>query len=328
MAGTIRKNEKCFIGMPACGYGYESAKLCFVASPSDEKYTMKLDLIRSIVESKQYECHIALKRIDPGNFSFCTKICSKIILSQFCIVLLDPSIGPKGERFANPNVHLEYGMMLSQNKHIIPLQDEKEQLPFNVAPLDTIKYNEQSFGTKVTEAVNNAVRKFSEIDVSGQIPQGPEIFTFYNLSGYKMSNVKIRFFELLYNYGAHLGFYLFDKKNEYKYVGPFDYEDPQKIILHTKLLLDNLVSTYESLILSNPKEAQEKQYDYLVKNISVDIIIPPFYKKTDIGKRIEKLIKDKNNYSVNIYFRKDIKDRVESEYKKIGRIKPTKKVAK
>ena len=103
MSNTIKKNEKCFIGLPACGYGFESAKLCFVACPSDEKYIIKLELIKSIVESKQYECHIALHRIDPGNFAFCTKICSKIVQSQFCIVLLDPSIDKEGKEFYNPN---------------------------------------------------------------------------------------------------------------------------------------------------------------------------------------------------------------------------------
>src|SRR3989339_1100341 len=121
MDTIIKKNDKCFIGMPVCGYGYESAKSCFVACPSDKKYTLKIETIESVIASKQYECHVALKKIDPGNFAFCTKICSKIIQSQFCIVFLDFSLDKnekKTSEHPNPNVHFEYGLMLGQHKHI------------------------------------------------------------------------------------------------------------------------------------------------------------------------------------------------------------------
>ena len=50
MIKEIRKNEKCFIGMPSCGYCYESAKMCFVACPSDEEYTLKVGVIKDILE--------------------------------------------------------------------------------------------------------------------------------------------------------------------------------------------------------------------------------------------------------------------------------------
>lgn len=146
-------------------------------------------MIKDILESKQYECHIALKRIDPGNFAFCTKICSKIIQSQFCIVLLDPSVNDKKKEFPNPNVHMEYGMMLSQNKHIIPLQHEKNQLSFNIAPLDTIKYNDSNFKKKVTDSIDNAINKFSSSTPINQLRQGSDML-YYNLKGYILANVQ------------------------------------------------------------------------------------------------------------------------------------------
>ena len=326
MEETIRKNEKCFVGLPSCGYGYESAKLCFVACPSDDKYTLKVDAIKDIVESKQYECHIALKKIDPGNFVFCTKICSKIIQSQFCIVLLDPSISDKDEKgeYPNPNVHLEYGMMMSENKYIIPLQDEKYDLTFNISPLDTIKYNDKNFKLKVTEAVDNAIEKFSQRKISGQVPTGPEILTFYNLSGYIFSDIVPNFYKFLYGLGAHLGFYLFDCKDKYKYVGPFDYEDPKKAILHTKLLIDNIISTYEVLVLSNPEEAKKLKYEYLKDNISIDIIVSPSYEKEDILEKIKKIESKKYTYSISLYYRSDIKNKVGAQYEAIGQIKSIK----
>ncbi len=249
MDETLRKNEKCFIGMPSCGYVYESAKLCFVACPSHEKYTLKIEVIKDIIESYQYECHVALKRIDPGNFAFCTKICSKIIQAQFCIAFLDPSFDDDDSEYPNPNVHFEYGMMISQNKYVIPLQDEKHDLPFNISPLDTIKYNDSNFKQKVTEAIEFAIKKSAENKIAGALPQSPELFTFYNLYGYRLTDTNLNFLKLLYEFGSNLGFFLFDnKKNDtYKYIGPFDNEDPKLAILHTKLLVENIVRTYEDI---------------------------------------------------------------------------------
>jgi hypothetical protein len=326
MEKTIRKNENCFIGMPSCGYGYESAKSCFLACPSYEKYTLVIDAIKDIIESKQYECHIALKRIDPGNFAFCTKICSKIIQSQFCIVLLNPSPGKTNlKEYPNPNVHLEYGMMISQNKHIIPLQDEKYDLAFNISPLDTIKYNLVNLKIKVTEAIDNAIARATKSTTSGQIPQGPEIFTFYNMSGYIMSDVTNIFLKFVFNLGSSLGFYLFNNYNEskFKFIGPFEIEDPKKAILHTKLLIDNIISTYKRAISNISKDNKDKlkKFEYLISGIAIDLIVPPFYEKEEIRNKINSIIDKEYEFPININYRNDIKNFVEDQYKNIGSLK-------
>lgn len=327
MENTIRKNEKCFIGMPSCGYGYESAKLCFVACPSHEKYTLKIDVIKDIVESHQYECHIALKRIDPGTFAFCTKICSKIIQSHFCIVFLDPSFDKNGAEYPNPNVHFEYGMMVSQNKHIIPLQDERFDLAFNISPLDTIKYNDSNFKTKVSDAISYAIKRSSETKSPGTQPPGPELFTFYNLLGFKLSDTNINFFKLLYDFGTNIGFFIFDDRNynKYKFIGPFDYEDPKLAILHTKLLIDNLTSTYKNLMSDKSKEEEKKlDISYLVDSISIDLIISPFYDKSEILERIQNIANKDFDYPITIYYRNDFRDYINDKYKEIGAIEPIK----
>jgi len=331
MERAIRKNENCFVGMPSCGYGYESAKSCFLACPSDEKYTLVIDTIKNIVESRQYECHIALKRIDPGNFAFCTKICSRIIQSQFCIVLLDLSLDETNSKeYPNPNVHLEYGMMISQNKHIIPLQDEKYELAFNIAPLDTIKYNLSNLKTKVTEAIDNAIARVAKSTISGQIPPGPEIFTFYNMSGYLISDVTNVLLKFIFNLGSSLGFYLFNnyKESKYKFIGAFEREDPRKAILNTKLLIDNIISSYKRTISNIPKDEKDKlkKYEYLVKGVSIDLIVPPFYEKEEIQNKINS-IKDKEyKFPLTIHYRKDIKKFVEDQYKDIGNLKVIKNI--
>jgi len=325
MKKTIRENEKCFIGMPSCGYGYESAKSCFVACPAHEKYTLKIDVIKDIVEAKQYECHIALKRIDPGNFAFCTKICSKIIQSQFCIVFLDPSLDKNSNEYPNPNVHFEYGMMISQNKHIIPLQDEKYDLAFNISPLDTIKYNDANFKLKIIEAVDNAIARSTESKSSGQIPHGPYILTFYNIYGYQLSDITNGFFKLLYGYGSNLGFFLFENKqdNKYKFVGLFELEDPKKAILHTKLLVDNVISAYKSFVFGISKDNKEeiKKYEYMIKDVSIDIIVPSFYEKEEILNRIKSIASKEYDYLIKVYYRNDIENYVKNQYKEIGSLK-------
>lgn len=327
MEAIIQKNERCFIGLPSCGYGFESAKLCFVACPSDDRYSLHLEAIKQVVEERQYECHIALKKIDPGNFAFCTKICSKIIQSQFCIVLLDPSITKKDEKFPNPNVHLEYGMMMSQNKHIIPFQHENYNLAFNISPLDTIKYSDSNFKAKMTEAVDFAIERFSKEKISGQVPPGLEFFTYYNLLGFKMSDVSLKLQSYLYKFGYHMGFFLFEKLNEYKFIGIFEKDDPKKAVLHTRLLIENIVSEYERLCLIDKMQASEGDYDYLIKNISIDIVVSPFFDKEEIKERIIDLNKSDYNYPLTVHFRSDFKEKVEGEYDKIKDFKAIKSPA-
>ncbi len=217
-------------------------------------------------------------------------------------------------------------MMISQNKHIIPLQDERHNLAFNISPLDTIKYNDSNFKQKVSEAIDFAIKRATEKKAAGTHSQGPEVFTFYNLFGFRMSDTNENFFKLLYDFGANLGFFLFDDKKqlEYKYIGPFDNEDPKLAILHTKLLIENIVRVYEDL-QNQQKEKKEgalDNYKYLTQSVSVDLIISPFYEKSEVLNRIKALLPVGYKYPINIYYRKDFKEYLEEKYKEIGEIKP------
>jgi hypothetical protein len=326
MTENNKKNLKCFIGMPSCGYIYESAKSCFIACPSDKKYTIKIQVIRDILESKQYECHIALQRSDPGSFAFCTKICSRIIQSQFCIVFLDYSENGDGIEFPNPNVHMEYGMMLGQNKHIIPLQDEKYKLNFNIAPLDTIKYSDENFKSKVIEAIDNAIIKSSKTDTIGQLDQGKDLQTYYNISGFTIADIKLNFFEILYQFGQNLGFFLLvdKRKLKYKYFATFDFEDPKLIVLHTKILIDNIVNAYESTIAALKPDQNKEEYKYLIRDISIDVVIPKFYYKEDILDHLTKMIKSIYEIKITLFYRTDFTELIKEEYKNIDDFKPKK----
>ena len=106
-------NEECIIGLPACGYGFNSSRMCFIARPADKEFQLEEDILTQVLSDRNYETYVALQRIDPGNLAFCTKICSKIIISHFCIVLLNESqhTGHPNIKIPNPNVQFEYGMM-------------------------------------------------------------------------------------------------------------------------------------------------------------------------------------------------------------------------
>ena len=119
--------------------------MAFIAAPADEEFSLELEVIQQVLKEREYEAYIALKRLAAGKFAFCTKICSKIITSQFCIVLLNSSKHTKHAKvkIPNPNVHMEYGLMLGFKKHIIPFQRQGEDLAFNIRPLDTILYSQK-----------------------------------------------------------------------------------------------------------------------------------------------------------------------------------------
>ena len=136
-----------------------------------------------------------------------------------------------------------------------------------------------------------------------------------------MSDVNLKFNEFLFKLGTHLGFFLFDNKDNYKYVGPFHHEDPKKIVLHTKLLIDNTISAYQRAIASNPEKAKEGVYDYMLNKISIDIIVPPFFEKEDIFDKVKKIANKKYERTISIYYRTDINNIIGDEYKKIGDVK-------
>lgn len=102
----IRKNERCVIGLPACDYVFSSTRSCFIAYGFATS-ALERDLLKGILQERGIEPVEAGGQIDPGKFVFCTKICSKIIVAQFCVVLLNRDTAGH-----NANVNIEYGLML------------------------------------------------------------------------------------------------------------------------------------------------------------------------------------------------------------------------
>ncbi len=63
-------------------------------------------------------------------------------------------------------------------------------------------------------------------------------------------------------------------------------------------------------------------FNYLIDSISIDLIISPFFEKSEILQRI-KSIADKNyEYPITIYYRNDFNNFIDDMYKEIGVVNP------
>jgi hypothetical protein len=315
-----RINEQCIIGMPSCGYGFGSSRMCFMARPSDGEFQLEEDILRQALKERNYDIYVALQQLDPGNFAFCTKICSKIITSHFCIVLLNQS--PHRERsdikIPNPNVHLEYGMMLSFHKHIIPMQPESEILAFNIYPLDTLKYRPENFKTKVELAVDDAILRFKTKEPPGR-PIGPasEVLKYMSFRGLRYTDITTNEARTLFNLGAIHGFNLFDGQEEVIFYGYFHEEEPREIVVRVKFLLNNIAIAYrqvQELAVETFKELAKKVLD----RVMIEVLVPENAPIDVMAKKIEDFQPQVRHISVILKKPSDIEKEVKRQYKLVS----------
>jgi hypothetical protein len=272
-----KANEQCVIGMPSCGYGFNSSKLCFIARPADGEFQLEEDILRQLLTDKNYDTYVAVQRIDPGKLVFCTKICSKIITSQFCIVLLNPSIHREHPsiKIPNPNVHLEYGMMLSFHKHVIPMQRESEQLAFNIYPIDTVKYSPQDFTKKAEGAIEDAIIRFKTKEPPGRpIGTASDVYKYFSIQGLRFTDTSTDQVALaIFNLGAQYGFNLFNSVNEIVFFGFFHEEEPLEILFRTRFLLNNIDIAFR-LSQQNPDETFRQKAQKVHDQLRIELLVP------------------------------------------------------
>src|SRR5258708_21724335 len=175
MDKTIRKNEICIVGLPRCDFVFSSTRTCFIAYGFRES-ALEMSILRHLLEKRGIQCVEAGGSLAPGQNAFCAKICSKIITSQFCIVLINNDES-EGRETPNANVNMEYGLMLGFNKYIIPFQRASQQLPFNVAGLDTIKYTNADLERVAGTAIDQAIRETQQ-DPLMTVPTDQEVGMF------------------------------------------------------------------------------------------------------------------------------------------------------
>ena len=129
MEKTLGINEHCFIRSQSCGRAYGGSRTCFIACPTTDELQLEIEVIKSVLRDNNLEPYVAIENFEPGKDIFCEKICTKIIESQFCSVLLSDVIHVSKDRATpNPNVYYEYGLMVAMHKTIIPLQRQDAPL--------------------------------------------------------------------------------------------------------------------------------------------------------------------------------------------------------
>lgn len=189
---SFKQIQNCFVRKDhTCGKFLGASKSCFIACPSDDDIVPLLSLISEKLTKIGIEPVIAIKDRAYGQDIFCTKICGKIIESQFCLVILDDTIKKytktQSSNVPNPNVYYEYGLMTSLGKHLIPLQKSAQELAFNIQTHDTIKYTPGNLPGELDRAFKDAIKitkEVSETSSSAAITPRRLIDRSLEISGY------------------------------------------------------------------------------------------------------------------------------------------------
>jgi len=294
--------------------------MCFIARPSDQEFQMEEDILRQLLTERNYETFVALQNIDPGKLAFCTKICSKIITSHFCIVILNKSkhADIPNVKIPNPNVHLEYGMMLSFHKHVIPIHKEAETLPFNIHPLDTIKYGPGNFKQKVEAAIDDAILRFSTKEPPGRpIGATSDVMKYFSFSGMRYSDITEEWARSIFPLGQMHGFNLFDGIKGIIFFGYFHDEEPREIVIRVKFLLTNIDLSYRRLdaLPDDPR----RDYAYtILDQISIEVLVSEDAPQSVMTEKITEFRREIRNVPVQLHRPSDIERLVRQEYESIG----------
>ena len=243
---TIRRNEHCIIGLPRCDFAFSSTRTCFVAY-GFKTSPLEMTIIKNLLKERGIQCEEAGGSLAPGQSAFCQKICSKIITSQFCIVLLNHD-EEKGQLVPNANVNMEYGLMLGFNKYLIPFQLKEQSLPFNVSALDTVKYGKENFESEASKAIEIAIEKTKQGQASLTPPnQLIELFLLSKKALY--SAVDNEGEKNIFRLGSPFGFNLLNDFSGMTYIffGNFTALRPEMIIWRLHMLNDLLNERRASL---------------------------------------------------------------------------------
>lgn len=237
MDKSIRRNELCVVGLPRCDFVFSSTRACFIAYGFEES-TLEMSLLRKLLQERSIEAIEAGGSLAPGQNAFCTKICSKIITSQFCIVLLN-NTKHGAKEIPSANVNMEYGLMLGFNKYVIPFQRATQKLPFNVAGLDTVKYTDRNFETLAAGAIDQAIAATQQTPGSVVSPD-QNLVTFLLARRALVASLADQGERNIYDLGNPLGFNLVHDfgGNNYVFFGNFPMLRPEAVLWRVSMLAE------------------------------------------------------------------------------------------
>ncbi len=246
MDKRIRKHEKCIIGLPACDYVFSSTRSCFIGFGFKES-PLEMNNLRHLLTDRGIEPIEASGKPAPGQNAYCQKICSKVITSQFCIILLNNDEND-GKEIPNANVNMEYGLMLGFNKYVIPFQRETQKLPFNVAGLDTIKYTPEKFEAKAIDAIDQAIVETRQEELAA-VDLDQYIGTFLLAKRALLAKIRNEGEQNIFDLGEPFGFNLLTDFSGlgYMYLGNFTALRTEVVLWRLRLLAEVLDERFNNI---------------------------------------------------------------------------------
>lgn len=145
--------------------------MVFIIGSGNPEFEEEMKAVKEVLKGFGFQGYFALlSEEEKGLDAFCDKICSKILNSLFCVVMLNAPITLEyidkvtgdEEIFRAPraNVYYEFGIAIALMKRVIPLMREDLKLPFDIQHLDAIPYeNIGNLKEKLTEAVKATLLK-------------------------------------------------------------------------------------------------------------------------------------------------------------------------
>lgn len=240
MAISISVNGRCLVRHQDCKRIYGGSRTCFVACPNSDEIALELEIIRQKLRSANIEPYIAVDQRDFQKDIFCEKICTKIIESLFCIVILNDVTSPSdGVRKPNANVYYEYGLMTAFRKRIIPVQTAGHSLAFNIQSLDTLKYTQKDFPHQIEEAIRMTLLDLESQPEDKEKAREDNVEWTLDLMGLVRAEDRYRLRHERVLSSRSLGFQPFQRPRDGSlfYVGLFEIEDNEKdVLLRTKML--------------------------------------------------------------------------------------------
>jgi len=276
MDKTIRRNDICVIGLPRCDFVFSSTRTCFIAYGFQES-PLEMNLLKKLLEERGIQPVEAGGAFAPAQNAYCAKICSKIITSQFCVVLLNNDEAD-GREIPNANVNMEYGLMLGFNKYVLPFQRSAQRLPFNVAGLDTIKYTNTDFDRLAAEAIDQAIRETQQ-DSPPPIALDQVIGAFLMTKKAIVTPINADGDRILYQMGEPLGFNLLNdfSANDYMYFGNFTALRAEIILWRIQLLIEIIDGRRSSLgarvQVGVATQEQALFFDGLLSRIKIWVVV-------------------------------------------------------
>lgn len=304
MDKRIRRNENCIIGLPRCDFVFSSTRSAFIGRSCADS-TFEMQVLQNLLTSRGIQVMEGNGKVMPGQNAFCQNLCSKVILSQFCVALLNND-ERDGLETPNSGINMQYGLMLGFNKYVIPFQRASQQIPFSVAGLDTIRYTSEDFPRRAEEAIDIAIKQTTQATPTF-VATDQVVETFLLTKRWLFPRLTSDAERNLFEMGRNVGFYLvtpFDGL-QYAFFGNFTALRPEIILWRLRTLEeivhDRFVASIperERLGLLSLDAATRDAWSTFLKGLKSIILVTSDDDRSQLMRALES---DPGKWSVEIY---------------------------